>query len=269
MKRLRLILTAILMPLLCLSQGCGGVPDTQTVPARYDLHILGSIPHNGDTYTQGLLYHEGALYESNGRCGQSTLRKIDASTGRILRERDIPEVFAEGLALFDGRLIQLTYTEGIAFVYDSRDFSPKGRFNYDTEGWGLTTDGKSLIMSDGTDTIAFRNPETFRIERSVRVRLRGKALTELNELEYINGLIYANVWKENFIVQIRPGDGTVVGVIDAGQIARLQPEGSDVLNGIAFDPRSGTLFITGKKWPRIYRVELRPVPAESAQDAQK
>jgi glutamine cyclotransferase len=204
------------------------------------------------------VYHEGRLYESTGLHGRSSLQKIDAQTGEILAVLPVPEVFAEGLAYWNNRLIQLTWKSRLAFIYAMADFAPLGVFHYESEGWGLTADDHSLIMSDGTETLTFRNPQTFQVERTLRVTLEGEPLRSLNELEYIHGLIYANVWYESFIVQIDPDTGIVVGVIDASPLLKRLPalKSGSVLNGIAYDEQARRLYLTGKNWPDIFEVNL-------------
>lgn len=228
---------------------------------RYTVQILKTLPHDPNSFTQGLLYHQGMLYESTGLLHRSTLQKIDAATGTVLASLPVPGVFAEGLALWEDRLIQLTWQDRHALIYKAADFTPLGRFSYDTEGWGLTADERSLIMSDGTETLYFRDPQTFLTQRTIRVTFRGAPLTYLNELEYIDGVIYANVWHEDFIVQISPSDGQVIGVIDARPLYQmLPPLGEEsVLNGIARNTAARTLYLTGKHWPKFFEVTLIPV----------
>ncbi|MDY0095760.1 MAG: glutaminyl-peptide cyclotransferase [Candidatus Vecturithrix sp.] len=229
---------------------------------RYTVQILNTLPHNTASFTQGLVYHEGVLYESTGLYGQSTLQKLEAATGKLLKKISVPEVFAEGLARWQDRLIQITWKNRTALIYTLADFSPLGMFQYDTEGWGLTNDDQWLIMSDGTNVLTFRNPDTFAVERRIEVTVQGEPVPYLNELEYIDGLIYANVWYQNFIVQIDPVDGEVVGVIDAAPLFHQLPPLSDdsVLNGIAYNHHRHTLYLTGKNWPKIFEVTLRPIP---------
>lgn len=228
---------------------------------RYTVQILNTLPHSTRSFTQGLLYHEGVLYESTGLYGQSTLQKLNAENGQLLKKIPVAEVFAEGLARWQDRLIQLTWKNHCAFIYTLKDFTPLGVFQYETEGWGLTNDDYSLIMSDGTNRLMFRNPETFAVKRWIEVTAQGEPLPYLNELEYIDGLIYANVWYQKFIVQIDPAQGEVVGVIDATPLFRQLPPLSDdsVLNGIAYNDRRNTLYLTGKNWPKIFEVTLQPL----------
>ena len=226
---------------------------------HYTVRVLRTLPHNPASYTQGLLYVDGALYESTGLYGRSSLQKLDAQTGHVLQRLPVPGVFAEGLARWHDRLIQLTWQDPTALIYTLADLRPVGVFEYTTEGWGLTSDSQHLIMSDGTDVLSFRHPSTFAIERTLQVTFRGAPLARLNELEYIEGLVYANVWFEEYIVQIDPRHGRVVGVIDARPLLRFFPPLEDpnsVLNGIAYNPHTKTVYVTGKNWPLIFEVTL-------------
>ncbi len=262
---------AFLAAALWAAAGCGApepIPRADGV-ALYELRVLGSIPHDSEVFTQGLLFHDGRLYESTGIVGRSSLREIDARTGEVLRKIDVPGVFGEGLAFCDGKLIQITYRDMRAFVYDARDFRLLEEFAYTGEGWGLTFDGESLVMSDGGDELTFRDPRTFEPRRRVCVRLCGEPAAGINELEFVDGLVWANVWREDYILMIRPSDGEVVGVIDASKLVARQPEGSGVLNGIACDPATGAIYLTGKNWARIYRVELLKTAPRGPQNPQK
>ncbi|MCP4404659.1 MAG: glutaminyl-peptide cyclotransferase [bacterium] len=243
--------------LLCFFLLSGQPPEASSVK-QYRVKILNTLPHSTESFTQGLLYYDGALYESTGLRGRSSLQKLDAENGEVLTYLKIPGLFAEGLARWEDRLIQLTWKSQIALVYALSDFVPQEPFRYATEGWGLTADAHSLIMSDGSDLLYFHNPQNFAIERRLQVTLSGKPLTKLNELEYIDGLIYANVWYQKHIVQIDPASGEVVGLVDAGPLFEQLPflQRDDVLNGIAYKPESKTVFLTGKNWPRIFEVTL-------------
>jgi glutamine cyclotransferase len=225
---------------------------------QYIVHVVKTIPHNTSSFTQGLIYYDGMLYESTGLYGQSSLQKIDPDTGIVQEVLPVSDVFAEGLTRWENRLIQLTLKDKTAFVYNLSDFSQIGTFHYETEGWGLTTDKNHLIMSDGTDVISFRNPFSFETERKIRVTLGGKPLYRINELEYVDGFIYANIWYENYIIQIDPANGKVVGVIDASPLLRMQPPLSEdsILNGIAYNDETHTFYLTGKNWPTIFEVTL-------------
>ncbi len=261
------LLSAIFIAMSLLSASApaysGGSGRQKDEISRLTVQVVASIAHNPRNFTQGLLYHRGKLYESTGLVGQSSLQRIDAKTGKVEKNMAVPGVFAEGLALFENRLVQLTWRDKTAFVYDFPSFAKIGAFKHRTEGWGLTDDGRRLIMSDGSDTLFFRNPFSFAIERKIPVTLQGAPLRRINELEYAEGKIYANVWQEIYIVRIDPSDGTVDGVIDAGPLfSHLSPlSGQDiprpgVLNGIAYNDDTKTFYLTGKNWPLIFEVEL-------------
>jgi glutamine cyclotransferase len=228
-----------------------------TVP-EYTYTVVGSWPHDPNAFTQGLIYLDGVFYESTGLNGASSVRRVDPQTGNVLQRRDLsPAYFGEGLTEFGGKLYQLTWLSQTCFVYDRATFTPLGQFSYEGEGWGITHDGRSLIMSDGTDEIRFLDPETFAERRRIRVRANGVPVVRLNELEYIKGQIYANVWLTDEIVRIDPWSGWVTGRID---LTGLLPPGTghvDVLNGIAYDAATDRLFLTGKLWPRVFEVRLR------------
>jgi glutamine cyclotransferase len=225
---------------------------------RYRVRILRTLPHDTKNFTQGLVYYRGMLYESTGLYGRSSLQRIDVHTGKVQHYLAVKDVFAEGLSRWENRLIQLTWKQGIAFVYNLADFSRITQFDYTTEGWGLTADQHSLIMSDGSDILYFRDPYSFDIIRKVHVTLDGTPVRRLNELEYIDGLVYANIWGENVIAQIDPDSGQVCGIIDAASLRRVQPplRGDSVLNGIAYNAEQKTIYLTGKNWPTLFEVTL-------------
>jgi glutamine cyclotransferase len=224
--------------------------------------VLGRTPHDPDAFTQGLEFHQGRLYESTGLEGYSTLRVVDLATGRVLQSRAVAaEHFAEGITVFRGRVYQLTYQSGRCFVYDAQSLEPQREFTYPGEGWGLTHDDRHLWMSDGTDTLRVLDPETFAVVRTVRVTDAGVGVVYLNELELLQGEVWANVWGTDRIARIHPETGVVRAWLDLSSVhARadtVEPEA--VLNGIAFEPEQGRLFVTGKLWPWLF--ELRPLPA--------
>jgi len=227
---------------------------------QYSVKIIRSFPHDTQSFTQGFFFYSGKLYESTGLNGRSSLQRIDARTGLVEKKLFVKDVFAEGLARWKNQLIQLTWKDKIAFIYKLSDFTKMGKFRYATEGWGLTADKRHLIMSDGSNTIYFRNPSTFTIEKTIQVKLNGISLNRINELEYVDGHIYANIWYENFIVVIDPEDGTVVGHIDASTLFENMPPLSkdSVLNGIAYNKIEKTFYLTGKLWPTIFEVDLVP-----------
>ena len=228
-------------------------------PAYYGYKVVHTWPHDPDAFTQGLLFSNGKLLESTGLHGKSSLREVSLESGQIIKSITIPaEYFGEGLAAIGNRLYQLTWQSHKGFIYDLDTFTRVGEFSYQGEGWGLTSDGRLLVLSDGTDRIRFINPESFHVAREIRVSLGRNRLPMLNELEWIRGEIFANVWQTDEVVRIDPVDGTVTGVID---FYGLLPAGdrrpdTDVLNGIAYDAARNRLFVTGKRWPKIFEVRL-------------
>jgi glutaminyl-peptide cyclotransferase len=238
--------------LLCLGSG-------SFARAADGYRVVHAYPHDSQAFTQGLVYVDGNLYESTGLNGQSTLREEDLETGRIIKEASVPQqYFAEGVTNWGNTLIQLTWKAHVAFVYDRASFRLLKTFQYPWEGWGLTQDGKHLILSDGSEKIHFLDPETFAEVRSIRVTDHGNPVKEINELEYIHGEIYANVWMTDKIARISPETGRVVGWIDlSGILPAIELRSQDaVLNGIAYDPVRHRLFVTGKLWPRLFEIEV-------------
>jgi glutamine cyclotransferase len=244
-------------------------PQTGVIPAVPDplvqnlgYEILATYPHDANCYTQGLVIDEGVFYESCGLYGQSSVRKVDPTSGVVQAETDLtPNYFAEGLVLLNGKLYQLTWQENTGFVYDAESFEFLRTFNYQTQGWGLTTDGSALILSDGTNTIYWFDPETMHTVRQVNVSYQEQPVEYLNELEFIDGLIFANIYLTDTIVAINPVDGSVVSLID---LTGLRPEPNlamqgEVLNGIAYDNLNDKLYLTGKKWPNLYEIRLVPL----------
>ncbi|MEE8584493.1 MAG: glutaminyl-peptide cyclotransferase [Acidobacteriota bacterium] len=231
------------------------------------LQVLRTFHHDRQAFTQGLLWHRAKLYESTGQYGHSTLRRLDPQTGRVEQRLDLnSRYFGEGLALQGGRLIQLTWRAETALIHGLESLEPTGRMRYQGEGWGLCWDGRRFIMSDGSSLLTFRDGETFSPTGRLQVTLRGRPLNRLNELEFAQDSIYANVWQQDFIVRIDPGSGRVTGQIDAsGLLPRSQAPGADVLNGIAYNPRSDTFYLTGKYWPQMFEVRFvaRNPPAEA------
>jgi glutamine cyclotransferase len=224
--------------------------------------VLHTYPHDSSAYTQGLIYLDGHLYESTGLNGRSSLRMVDLETGRALQSAPVPsQYFAEGLTNWGSTLIQLTWQSHIAFVYDRFSFRLLRTFHYDGEGWGLTQDGKNLILSDGSATLRFLDPATFQVARSIVVNDQGSPINQLNELEYVHGEIYANVWHTDRIARIAPSTGKVLGWIDLSGLlpADQHPDPEAVLNGIAYDAEHDRLFVTGKLWPELF--EIRIIPA--------
>ena len=229
----------------------------KSAPPRSVPLVIRTIPHDTKAFTQGFLWYKGFLYESTGQYGLSSLRCIDPADGRIMKNIPVPEVFAEGLCRMDSFLVQLTWKERAAIRYSISGFAMKGSFSYDGEGWGLTSDGTSYIMSNGSDTLYFRNKH-FSIVKKVAVKNSGKPLVPLNELEYVKGLIYSNVWYNTGIYVIQPSSGKVVRLIDCMPLVAQNGSQSDldVLNGIAYNEKAGTFYITGKNWRYIFEVRF-------------
>ena len=231
------------------------------VVTAYGYQVVDVRPHDPEAFTQGLVFFKGVLFESTGLNGRSSLRRVDLQTGRVLQKIDVSaQYFAEGMTILDGRVYQLTWQSQKGFVYDLGTFQLQREFTYTGEGWGLTTDGHSLIMSDGTNQIRFLDPATFRVTRTIPVLDHGAPLPRLNELEYVKGEIFANIWQTQSVVRINPENGTVTGMIDfSGLLAPSDYRGNtDVLNGIAYDSAGDRLFITGKNWPKLFEVRLQP-----------
>ena len=227
-----------------------------------DYAIVRIYPHDPDAFTQGLLFHDGALYESTGRNGKSSLRKVRLETGEVLQRRDVSDqYFAEGLALWGTRLIQLTWQTNIGFVYDLATFAPQQTFDYPGEGWGLTTDRTRLIMSDGTSQLRFLDPATLMITGTVTVNESGMPVRNLNELEMIGADLFANIWTTDRIVRVDLTTGAVTGHLDLDRLRAQLPAGGeiDVLNGIAYDGRARRLFVTGKLWPSLFELKVQGV----------
>jgi glutaminyl-peptide cyclotransferase len=229
-----------------------------TGPRNYGFNVVAAYPHDPNAFTQGLVVEKGQLYEGTGQNGASSIRRVDLQTGRVQKLHAIgDQYFGEGITIFDGKLYQLTWKSGVAFVYDADTFNVQQTLQYPTEGWGLTHDGRQLILSDGSATLRFLDPATFKTVREVTVRDGDMAVDRLNELEYIDGEIWSNVWYEDRIARISPADGTVQGWIDLAPLYPRSARGSDaVLNGIAYDRDAKRLFVTGKNWPQLYEIEV-------------
>ncbi|NVO08680.1 MAG: glutaminyl-peptide cyclotransferase [Bacteroidales bacterium] len=228
-------------------------------PKNYSYKVIKTFLHDPDAYTQGLFYKDGFLYEGTGQKGASSIRKVELETGKILQSINLEEkYFGEGITLFNNKIYQLTWTSEVGFVYDFTTFKQIRTFHYNTQGWGLTTNGKDLIMSDGSNNIYFMDPENFSEIKHVEVFDNKGAINELNELEYINGDIYANIYQTDFIVIIDPSTGMVKGRIDFKGLLKDSDRTNDVdvLNGIAWDEIGKRLYVTGKLWPKLYQVEL-------------
>jgi glutaminyl-peptide cyclotransferase len=256
-------MAAVLGPLML--AGCpdgdarmNGDPDASDAPAPVVRATeVRRHPHDATAFTQGLLWHDGRLYESTGRYGESTLRIVELETGEVLqRVRLGPQYFAEGIAVHDGRLYQLTWREDVAFVYDPATLRETGRVEYRGEAWGLTSDGRSLIVSDGSSYLTWVDPETFAVRDTVRVRDGGRPVDQLNELAWIRGEIWANVWHSNHLLRIDPETGRVLGRVDMSALIPPVTDREAVLNGIAYDEVGNRVFVTGKLWPVLYEIAL-------------
>jgi len=228
-------------------------------PRHYTYNVVNVYPHDESAYTQGLVFEDGVLYEGTGRYGQSTLRRIELATGNITQLYSLPgQFFGEGITIFEDKIIQLTWLNNRGFVYDRSSFELLQEFEYSTEGWGITHNGSALIMSDGTATLHFLDPETFQTISQVEV-YDEEPVTMLNELEYIHGRVYANIWEQDKIAIINPQTGQVTGWIDLMGINDSESQNIyNVLNGIAYDPNGDRLFVTGKLWSKLFEIELVP-----------
>jgi len=220
--------------------------------------VVHTYPHDHDAFTQGLQVVDGVFYEGTGLNGRSSIRKVKIETGEVLQKRDVPQqYFGEGITVRGSELFQLTWQSGVVLVYDRQTLAPKRQHKYTGEGWGLTQDKSSLIMSDGSEYIRFIDPAGFKEKSRVRVTAAGAPLKNLNELEYVKGEIYANVWQTDYVARIDPASGKVNGYIDfRGLLTAREREGTDVMNGIAYDEATDRLFITGKLWPRVFEVRV-------------
>jgi glutamine cyclotransferase len=235
------------------------VPLAQPPPV-YSFEVRKSFPHDRAAFTQGLVLYDGSLFESTGLYGSSSLRKVDLKSGRVLKKKDVPsEYFAEGMTIFRGKIFQLTWKAQKGFTYDPASFEKSGEFAYEGEGWGLTHDEQFLIMSDGTNQLRFLDPSDFHVSRTIKVMDGGRPLMELNELEYIKGEIYANVWQTDRIARINPRSGEILGWINLTGLLNQRGDGApvDVLNGIAYDEARDRLYVTGKLWPKLFEIRLK------------
>lgn len=281
---MRQLSTLLLLTLsLCAASACGGDGGARTnatanrnannaaapnhTPAAsseqtqvYGYEVVNTFPHDAEAFTQGLIFHDGALVESTGLERHSTLRRVELQTGKVLQKIDVPrDFFAEGMTLMGGKLYQLTWKGEKGFIYDPQTFEKTGEFTYTGEGWGLTHDADSLILSDGSDKLRFIDPNTYQVRRTVNVSDDGRPVFSINELEYVRGEVYANVWHKNLVARIDPQTGRVKGWIDFAGLLRpgevTDPEA--VLNGIAYDEAGDRLFVTGKLWPKLFEVRLK------------
>ena len=231
----------------------------QTKAPISKINIINIFPHDPESFTQGLVYHRGYLYESTGLNSSSALKKIELNSGKVVKRVELgKEYFGEGMAILDNKIYQITWLNETGFIYDLGSLKKRGRFSYQGEGWGLTAGGNSLIMSNGTPVITFLNPETFQVIRKIKVRDGKMPIKYLNELEFIRGEIWANVFTADVIVRISPQTGKVLGWIDLSSLQDLLPRSGtrDVLNGIACDQASDRIFVTGKLWPNIFEIKV-------------
>jgi glutaminyl-peptide cyclotransferase len=252
----------VLLGALVTVLACAPTTEAQRRPAPVQSYkVIATFPHDTTSFTQGLVFAaDGQLYESTGLQGESTLRRVEITTGKTLQRIDVPsQYFAEGLAMVGDELLQLTWQHKIGFVYDRHTFKQKRTFSYKTEGWGIAYDGtSSLVMSDGSDTLTFLDPKSFAFTRTLRVMDAGRPVSNLNELEWIEGELWANIWMTDRIARISPRTGEVNAWIDLSSLypasQRIPP--ADVMNGIAYDKATRRIYITGKKWPRLYQITV-------------
>jgi glutaminyl-peptide cyclotransferase len=229
------------------------------MPPVEAVRVIATYPHDARAFTQGLFFSDGRLFESTGQHGESAVREVDLATGKVKRDvRLPPEYFGEGSTGWGGTIVSLTWKHGTGFRWDRETFRRLGEFRYAGEGWGLTQDGESLILSDGTSELRFLDPETFAERRRVHVTWRGRPVNQINELEYVRGEVLANIWHSDLIARIDPATGVIKGVIDLSEItASVQVSDEEaVLNGIAYDDKAGKLYVTGKRWPKLFEIAL-------------
>jgi glutamine cyclotransferase len=260
LKPLSLALVFILF-ILALSGGIlfliiqSGKPTNSTIVQHFGYNLVNTYPHDTQAFTEGLIFDDGYLFESTGLLGNSTLRRVDLSTGKVLQEITLPvQYFGEGITIVNDTIVQLTWQSNLGFVYDKNSFELLKNFTYSTEGWGLTFDGKNLIMSDGSDNLFFLNPSNFERIGQIQVHEGNSSVFDLNELEFMNGEVYANIWHQQKIAVINPENGEVRGWIDLTGLG--SSIGENVLNGIAYDVKNNRLFVTGKDWPQLYEIKL-------------
>ena len=246
--------------LLCLACQSGSATRITGAPPKYGYEVVHVYPHDPQAFTQGLIFRDGKLLESTGQEGRSTLRSVDLDSGQVLKKVDVaPQYFAEGVTVLNGKVYQLTWQHHLGFIYDYNTFQRIGQFSYDGEGWGLTNDGRSLVLSDGTNRLRFLDPESFRVIRTIAVTAEGKPINNLNELEFVQGEIFANIWHDQRIITINAQNGDVTSWIDCSGLLSPgeAPNHEAVLNGIAFDETSGRLFVTGKLWPKLFEIRIK------------
>jgi glutamine cyclotransferase len=267
----RMLQVALVASLMAATAMCGCPPwnNGSPIPSgarQYTYQVVQTLPHDPEAFTQGFLYDEGSFYEGTGLNGASSLRRLDLETGTVHLEHELDaEYFGEGITLLGERVYQLTWQSGKGFIYSKGDFTALGTFTYSGEGWGLTSDGERLIMSDGTSRLRFLDPETLQETGQISVRDETGPVSRLNELEYVEGEVFANIWMRDYIVRIDPDTGQVTGTIDcSGLLTQAERRSADVLNGIAYDPETGRLWVTGKLWPKVFEIQLVPVEDDAA-----
>ena len=252
--------SALIVLLAALGEPAFGTDEAlPSASIQYSYRVIASHPHDPEAFTQGLLFVDGKLYESTGGYGTSSLRILDLASGRVLRERRLPDNrFGEGLALVGERLLQLTWKAGIGFMHEAASLAPIGEFRYEGEGWGLAANAESLVMSDGSAELRYLDPNTFTETRRLEVRNGTEPVPGLNELEFVEADLYANVWPSDRIAIINPASGQVRGWLDLNGLLPLvfRTPRTDVLNGIAYDAAGKRLFVTGKHWPRLFQIEV-------------
>lgn len=264
MKRYFYTMIALLFISLLFMNGCtkdkGIPPGDSSKPPVYTYEIVKSYPHDEKAFTQGLQFYNGYLWESTGEEGESSVRQVELETGKVLKITPLAaDLFGEGLTIFNGKIYQITWQDRKAFTYDLNTLQKINEQTYEYEGWGLTTDGKNLIATDGSNVIRFLDPNTLQMVNQFEVKNKNSKVNDLNELEYIKGEIWANIWKKDMIVRIDPKDGKILAWVD---LSGLRPketyrDNESVLNGIAYDEQNGRLFVTGKRWPKIFEIRLK------------
>ena len=256
---LRRTLVAVVVCSICGCTSDAEPNEQQPAPTTYGYEVVNTYPHDKSAFCQGLAFADGFLFEGTGQYGESSVRKVDIESGRVVQRLMLHRnYFGEGITIFGNDILLLTWRSQTGFVLDKQTFEQKSAFRYAGEGWGITHDGKRLIVSDGTAVLRFLDPKTFRVVGRLTVRSRGRPVTNLNELEYVEGEIYANVFETDYIVRIAPDTGAVTGWIDLrGLIGRRERSHIDaVLNGIAYDPAKKRLFVTGKDWPKLFEIRV-------------
>ncbi len=251
------VATVAMMFIGAMAAACGGAEGAQ---ADAPFEVLATYPHDTSAYTQGLVWDDSVLLESTGQYGRSTLRRVDLKSGKVLQSSRLADNrFGEGLIKLGGKLYQLTWESGVGYIYDATTFAPLDSFTYKGEGWGLATDGKVIYMSDGSDSLRVLDPATMQSTRSIKVKHQDSPLPKLNELEWVNGELLANIYESDWIARIDPATGTVKQLLDFASLwpKTQRPFGVEVFNGISLGPDPGTLLVTGKLWPTLYVVRLK------------